>query len=200
MSHKRTGRIPVMVDLDGCLADFIRGYTKLGSEMFPGRVHVQETDDREAWHEMNGPHDGAIWDAIKASDNWWMNLPALVPSSVFDSLSHLGEEADVYYVTARVGNAPKLQTELWLRDFGVVNPTVIISEKKGEVAQALSAEFCIDDKAGNAVAVSYLARGCKSYLLDRKYNRLDHSVIGGRVKRVKSVHDYLADVYAALAG
>lgn len=200
MSSKRTGRLPVMVDMDGCLADFIKAYTELGAKMYPGRVHVQETDEREAWREMNGPHDGAIWDAIKRSDSWWTTLPPLVPQSVFLALSELNHKADVYYVTARVGNNPKGQTERWLYDHEVADATVIISEKKGEIAQALNAAFCIDDKAGNAVAVSYLARGCKSYLLDRKYNRLDHSVIGGRVKRVASVADYLADVHAALEG
>jgi uncharacterized HAD superfamily protein len=187
-----------MVDIDGCLADFIRGYTELGSSMYPGRVQVQETLDREAWHEMNGPHDNAIWAAIKESPDWWATLDPLVEPAVFQTLNELGDRTDLYFVTARVGHSPKAQTERWLESQGVVSPTVIISEKKGEIAQALAAAFCLDDKAGNAVAVSYLARGCKSYLLDRKYNRLDHAVIGGRVKRVNAVADYLADVHAAL--
>jgi uncharacterized HAD superfamily protein len=190
-------RMIVMFDIDGVLADFISAYTALGSEMFPGRIERQRTEDRESWHELNGPHDDKIWNFIKHSPLWWTTLPLLVDQATMVAIDSLGIDHDVYFTTARVGNRPKVQTEQWLEKHGVSSPTVVVTEKKGEAAQVLGAHYCIDDKAGNAVAVSYLSKGTKSYLLDRKYNRLDHTVIGGRVKRVRSVGEYLADVHAA---
>lgn len=109
---------------------------------------------------------------------------------MFKRINALQLTHDVYFVTARPGLDVKRQTETWLRLQGIEDPTVVISSKKGEMAKAIGADFSIEDKAGNAVYVSYQSPG-KSYLVNRPYNQFSHEMLGSKVIRIKEIEQFL---------
>jgi phosphoglycolate phosphatase-like HAD superfamily hydrolase len=178
----------VMFDVDGVLADFLHGYRSVQELL--GRTPTTEP-------RWDAYLDEQVWKFIKDSSTFWQHLPSLVHRTTALRIDSLHRDADVYFVTNRVGRGPKQQTETWLRHLGIFDPTVILSGRKGEMAAALGADFSIDDKAGNAVFMSYHSPKTKSYLLDAPYNQINHDVIGGTVRRVKSVDEFLNEVTRA---
>ncbi|HTK95412.1 MAG TPA: hypothetical protein VL382_07210 [Terriglobales bacterium] len=180
----------VQFDVDGVLADFAGGYKRLWSKIHnqPFPIHLNKWDD--LW-------DAAVWEEIKTSPSFWVDLDPLVVSATFRHIRDIADTGDVYYVTGRVGRYAKWQTEQWLRMHGVIDPTVIVSHKKGEIAAAISATHAIDDKAGNAVFVAYHSPKTASFVLDAPYNQFDHNVLGSKVARVYGVNEFLDAVEAA---
>lgn len=181
----------VQFDMDGVLADFSEGY-----DDFCRRFRIDPPGRHAGW---DAKWNQIVWDEIKASLTFWRELKPLVSEQTLDRIAALTEVADVYFVTARPGRQTKWQTEEWINDHmcGIDNPSVIVTAKKAEFAQAVGVTHAIDDKAGNAVAVQYMSRGTKSYLLDTSYNRWDMSVLGTKVIRVPSVEAFLNDVEIA---
>ena len=172
----------IMFDVDGVLADFLAAYRR-----------VEESLDQQPTFEARWDAylNTNIWAYIKRSPAFWTTIPPLASAYTFARINVLTYQYDVYFVTNRPGVTAKGQTERWLRERGVVNPTVIISARKGDIAAALGAHFAIDDKAGNAIATSYISPKTKSYLLDAPYNQFDHAVVGGSVTRVKTLDQFL---------
>lgn len=182
-------------DVDGVLADFIWGFTAKGKEMFGSPV--THTNQQKAWDHFEGLNNdqiGMIWQHIKASGNFWRLLEPCVPHYVFDQIAYLAENEDVYFITNRPGHQAKRQTEGWLRDHGIVHPTVILSGEKGVACNAIKATHYIDDKAGNAVFAKYENKTTAVYLLDRPYNQFDQSVVGTKVRRAATVESFLKEV------
>jgi phosphoglycolate phosphatase-like HAD superfamily hydrolase len=174
----------IMLDIDGVLADFSEGYRSIERKRgLPETFAVK-------WDDMSNKE---VWNEIKNSATFWMELQ---PTQEFIKSPALWQvlndrSYDVYFTSSRVGVDVRRQTQYWLRSFGIRYPGVIISSRKGEVAKAIKATHCLDDKAGNALAVSWMAPGCKSYLLNTPYNQFDHEVIGGKVSRVDSVAEFI---------
>jgi 5'(3')-deoxyribonucleotidase len=182
----------IALDVDGVLADFVWGFTAIGKQAFGGKV--VKTPDHMGWNDFPGLDKnqiGMIWDFIKKSRHFWRMLNPCVPEIVFDQLQWISQNEGLYFVTNRPGDTAKQQTEGWLRDHGISNPTVIISGDKGYTVQAIGAQYYIDDKAGNAVFAKYHNRDCNVYLLDRPYNRFDQTVVGTKVRRVDTVEQFL---------
>lgn len=181
----------VQFDVDGVLADFDLGYRL----MYRERYGIMK-EKAQRWDEST---DEATWSDIKASPDFWSKLHPLASRADFrdiNSLSHMG--VSIYFVTARVGREPKRQTEEWLHVHGIDRPTVVVANRKAAFAEAAGTTHAIDDKFGNAYVVS-LIRGVKSYLLDAPYNRVDHSIVGGRVRRVDSVTGFMSKVFKDLS-
>ncbi len=177
----------VQFDVDGVLSDFSTGYDQLCNRLgvpAPGRNAPWDAK----WNEL-------VWSEIRSSVDFWLELPSLVSDSVFARIQRIAEP--VYFVTARPGTRTKWQTEEWLKDRGVYEPTVVVTGKKAEFAHAAGVTYAIDDKAGNAVAIQYMAPEAKIYLLDAPYNRFDHGALGSKVVRVTSVETFLEAVEAA---
>lgn len=178
----------IQFDVDGVLADFGAGYDALCMKLGYGAPGPDAPWDAK-WNRD-------VWMEIRGSQDFWMELPSLVPDSIFARIQRIQDP--VYFVTARPGTRTKWQTEQWLKDRGVYDPTVIVSAKKAEFAQAVGVSYAIDDKAGNAVEIHYRTEGAtKSYILDAPYNRWDQSVLGTKVRRVLTVAEFLRDVEAA---
>lgn len=184
----------IILDIDGCLADFILGFTTLANKMF--NTPIIPTREHKAWGSFPGltqEMESTVWEEIKSSNRFWYNLTPLVSPRVFswiDSFSQRGH--DVYFVTSRLGAYAKQQTEDWLMSQGVLDPTVIVSSKKGEIASAVGADYCLDDKAENAWCVAWMAPKTQACLLDRIYNHYDPNAFGShRVKRVQTVEEFL---------
>ena len=76
---------------------------------------------------------------------------------------------------------------------------MIGSDKKGEIAKAIDASHCIDDRYQNANMVHYLSekykggRRTKSYLIDRPYNQAPGLDPRGII-RIKTFTESLNDI------
>lgn len=189
----------IVFDMDGVLADFYAGFWDLANVMF-GTPTVPDPNDW-TWDNygvgITKDQADKVWKRINQDNRFWVSLPQLASPEELRRIKNLAEDHEVYFVTARTGKLPKEQTETWLHVLGYVRfPTVILSNRKGEVCASVKADYCIDDKAGNAVYVGYHSPKTKSYLLDAPYNQFEHDVLGSKVRRVKSVTEYLDDIEA----
>ena len=178
-------------DVDGVLANFRHGYNKVCAERFgtPMEYEVVQWDTNPPG--LTREQEATAWLHIQKTPAWWVSLDPLISQDTFHKIDELVDYHDVYFVTNRYGPFVKRQTEDWLKHFGIWRPTVIISKDKGDVAHALRADVLIDDKAGNVVAVQYLSRKTKPFILDAPYNRWDSTVVGTKVVRVSSVEEFL---------
>lgn len=193
---------PVLFDMDGVLADFIAGFTRLGNKMYGSPTY--SSHQQFSWDGFDGLQKWqveTIWEYISKDKTFWATLPALVSEDTFKRIYDLAKESPVYFVTARHTKGAKEQTEWWLRWHGLDNPTVITTPLKGEFADLVGAGYAIDDKAENAWCVSWLTRGkTQSYLLNRPYNETEGILKIGSSKtlRINSVESYLDIVEAGL--
>lgn len=186
----------VMFDMDGVLADFTLAFTERLHDA-DSSIEVRSTLNQPQWDFDDAPVKvlKKVWAGVKADEAFWYNLRPLVSDVEMTMLFGLALEHEPYFVTARPGTNVKRQTERWLKHhIGIGNPQVIVSPEKGEAARFLQAHYSIDDKAGNAVYVTYHSRQTQSYIVDRPYNRFDHSVVGSQVRRVATVGEFMAEV------
>lgn len=184
----------IQFDVDGVLADFILAFTMRGNEMYG--TPISQSNDQPYWDGFPGmtkKHISGVWDSINNDDGFWSSMRCLVSIPTMLRINALVTQHDVYFVTARRTRNAKRRTQGWLEHHGIYNPTVIISPAKGEVARALEVTHAIDDKAGNAICVQHLSEA-QSYIIDRKYNQFPHDTVGTKVKRVKTVEEFLDDL------
>jgi hypothetical protein len=184
----------LMLDCDGVIFNFCAGVHNLAKELFNKELVTHHRCARtwEAWSEpLTKAETNIVWTHVKTSKTFWFTLPPIIN---VDDFAMLNTFNDVYYVTAREGDTARLQTASALYACGIDSPSVILSRKKGEVARALDATHAIDDKLGNAVAISWLSPKTHSYILDYPYNRVDPDIIGGNVLRMYTVAEFLHDV------
>lgn len=192
----------VLFDIDGVLADFVKGFTLAAHQMFG--TPITSTANQPKWDGFPGltqQQIDTVWKTIVEGSTFWETLQPLATKRDFETINYLTGEAQVYFTTARHGVDAHEQTRRWLREQGVRVPNVILVHKKGEIARAINANFMIDDKAGNAVYAEYHNKdrdGFQSYVIDRPYNQFDAGVIGSKVKRVKQVEEYLSDIWKLL--
>lgn len=196
MSARRSDAVKIQFDVDGVLSDFMTAFTRL-AQAHGYAERVSGTVEQEVWDtygQVPREHVGKVWNLIRTDAGFWAGAPPLVDKATFQRIDDLQYRAEVYFATARVGLNVKRQTIAWLEWRGVKNPTVVITPKKGEAALALNASYAIDDKAGNAIYTAYQAPACKSYVIDRPYNRFDHGMVGSKVYRVATVDQFLDNV------
>lgn len=185
----------IQFDVDGVLADFFLGYTRQAGRMgYYGGEYLGDADNIRygTKHFLEDPlGDDGVWNGIKQSPDFWLNLAAHVPPSTFLRINDLQRERVVYFCTHRMGLHPHWQTAEWLRRHGIENPTVVITDLKGEFARAGRVQWSIEDKADNALCVAYASPTTTSVILDRPYNRFDPDVMGSTVVRVTTVDEFL---------
>lgn len=196
----RTKPLKVMFDMDGVLADFIGGFTRRGHEMFGTPItHTHEQPTWDGFPGVTREQISAIWNDANGDNYFWSSLESLLTEDEATRLRCLSRHVEMYFCTSRTGMSPKRQTENWLTHRLYLScPTVVVTSKKGDFANIIGADFSIDDKAGNAVCVAYLSPYTQSYVLDRQYNRFDHTMIGSKVQRVYRVKRYLDAIESAL--
>lgn len=166
-----------MFDIDGVLADFHFGFTseayKRTGGLYP-KVGLVGTTQSPIWkiNEAVVPREvqNEIWEDIEKTGDFWLSLPQVEQGSVVRIYLTLTNH-QVYFVTSRPGLHAKEKTEVWLNRLGYPNPTVVIVQKgedKKHFAKAVRADYSIEDKLENAVAI---AETCKnSFLVKRRYN------------------------------
>lgn len=189
------------VDVDGILAIFDQGYTEViiretGKDLFPYKPYPPDCWEWDTKLGYTKEDTGKAWAAIKQDTTFWLKLPAYDDTSAVLKRLLTLEDRDkhsVYFITNRMGVAPKRQTENFLAHYGFPCATVLVSAKKGCSAQALSLDCYIDDKPENCVdVVNFMGTACKTYLMDRSWNQ-DFTDLRS-IKRVTSVHTMLDEI------
>jgi len=165
------------VDVDGVLADFNSSYIDkmievAGRDLFPPRPFEIPT---WAYPEHYGYTQGevsAAWKSIKQSDHFWFNLEPYADTEAFlEELCGFDVDHDIYFVTSRVGEIVKAQTEYWLMKHGFAVPTVLISSEKGEICHALQIDYYLDDRTENCQSVADLSPNTHGFMLSRPWNQ-----------------------------
>lgn len=171
-------------DIDGCLANFTKGYAKLlikvsGVDLFP--PNWKGDDDPHFpttwfWERAMGygQWEKAVWkEHILVDGKFWEKLPPLPGTP--ETLARINELAkaghNIYFVTHRMGVEAKQQTERWLYKYGINYPTVLLSGDKLPLIKSLEVDAFIDDKPStvNTVAVDNPQR--RTFVKDAPYNR-----------------------------
>jgi hypothetical protein len=188
----------IVFDVDGCLADFVLGFTELAHKHFG--TPVTKTLDQPSWQGFPGMTKEQVsrtWDIINESKTFWHDLDPMVYGAEFEQIERLREYNEVYFCTARTGKSAKLQTELWLRWNKVKYPTVIICKHKGDFCKAVGADYAIEDKASNASYIDWQTNSkTKSYLINRPYNAVPAEFLASGVKRVNTVSEFMEAIQA----
>jgi 5'(3')-deoxyribonucleotidase len=183
-------------DLDGVLCDFNTSYMARIVEV-TGRNLFPDGYEPHTWHypEQQGYTEeelAAVWATIKSDGAFFRGLqPYPGTHQIIDELTHrVWNGDDVYFITARTCDNAKWQTECWLSAHGMLSPTVLISEQKGLICQALDLDRYIDDRQKNMLSVALTQT--RAYLLDRPWNRRHKGQDDGhRIVRVSSVEEML---------
>ena len=182
----------IQIDIDGVLAYFSYGFYELCNVLPPKCGYPSKWD---IWDGISKKQSQDAWSKINQSCSFWRFLPLLCMPGEMRRIEQLSADNDVYFVTSRrPGINTKKQTIDWFLENGISWPTVILSSHKGEIATAIGANYSLDDKAGNAVMISYMSKKCKSFLITRPYNIFDNEVLGTKVNRVNSVSEFLDEV------
>ena len=200
------------IDMDGVLANFNFAYAALLEQVSGQRLFHEgyrgdpnwpatwnyardagyEDYEHEAWQRILSPAT-KFWESLDA-------LPGI--GQTIHTLDQLSQTHDVYFITTRPGPDAKQQTEEWLMEQGMFNPTVLISTgNKLPLIQGLGLDAFIDDKPENVQHLSKPERQtdgvwltewtpvCKqTFIVDAPYNRVG---ICGGVTRVKNVQEAL---------
>lgn len=211
MSNKQRP-LTIQFDVDGVLADFIYGFTNIGHDLYGGlQSSAHNQVEWDSFPGLTKTQEENIWKVIRDSNFFWQSLPLLLQPLEVTAIRELycREDVQIYFVTNRFGEKVRQQTEAWLRNRldlpSWANPTLITSRNKGEVARAIMADFSIDDKAENAWCISWFTMPqnsstplCRSYLIDRLYNRYDSRVGSSKVLRIGSVQDFVQIIQGEL--
>ena len=184
----------IIFDLDGVLADFDLGFTRLGHYLF-GTPFVS-TVQQPFWNfrnVMTTEQQNEVWNVIKKTPGWWFSLPPLIEDDVFIRIWELTNRCEVYFVTHRMHDKTPAgeQSVQWLEYHGIEHPRVIVSPNKGEIAKAVGAHYVIEDNWSNACAIHWMAERCKTFLIERPYNEEARKIIPPRITVVKTVDEYL---------
>jgi phosphoglycolate phosphatase-like HAD superfamily hydrolase len=172
----------ILIDLDGVLCDFNRGYQRRLAQI-AARMPMPSYVEPTCWNYAGTlgyttDEDRATWKSIREDGLFWYGLRPLPEAPAF--LSRLQQRSrrveEIYFVTTRVGMTAKHQSEQWLGEQGYPNPTVIVTkgDYKGEVAKALKATHAIDDKPENCFAIKAARPDCDVALLSALYNQPFH--------------------------
>lgn len=185
----------IIFDVDGCLADYTLGFTTLLNTL--DSSPITKTIDQPTWH-IGGNNPDVYNKAcriVSESNDFWYNLESLVDQRIFDTIQGLTLNNDIYFVTARYGRSAQHQTAMWLHDHGILNPSVIVTPYKGNVALAVDATHMIDDRWINVCNTETKNPLTRAFLLKRKYNLDDaNTLLPWNV--VDSVHAFLKEVCA----
>lgn len=186
------------IDVDGVLADFNTAYIDLviklsGRNLFPLKPFDIPCWNYPEFYGYTKAEVRAAWDAINSNPYFWATLPAYEGTKqVLQLLSAIdGDEGAVYFITTRTGINPKKQTAQWLVKHGFIGwPSVIVSSKKGPVAQGIDLDVFIDDKTENCIDVtSAMGLKCNVFMLNQPWNAEFTDLRS--IKRVNSVQEFM---------
>jgi len=183
-------RSPVILDIDGTLADFARPFYHA-----IGRVYRPDAHTSWEFADLSPGKLADAWSVVRTTPWWWWALPPL--TDAFVRIDALCQTRPVYFVTAREVGTPEVlfQTTCWLRCMGIESPCVIRTSEKGKLAGLLRAGWLLDDMPEQVFDTLTFSPSTRPYLLLRPYNVSNVLVVkgyGGEV--VNSVEEFLKEV------
>lgn len=167
------------IDIDGVLANFWKGYEELhievaGADLFGDKKWPNAEPQCWSWPETFGytkDQTTEVWKRIRESKVFWYELDPLPEYEAFKEWISNNDKDEIYFITNRMGQVPKLQTEVWFGHHEIPYATVLISEEKGLCCDALDLELYIDDKPENITQVELQSPDTNAFLLLRPYNK-----------------------------
>lgn len=152
------------MDLDGVWADFNTAFLRLlctQTKRYLGPASTGPVSQHRptAWNWMTdygytAEEIDAAWRMVEQpAQHWWQHLPPLHgryhTRALLRELTGQPERLEVHFVTSRPGRTARLQSVAWLREHGVVDPSVLICADKGKLAAALHLHYLVDDHVMN---------------------------------------------------
>jgi len=134
------------------------------------------------YHEflpLTKEQEGIAWEKLQQTPDWWLNFPTVLDPDGWDYfLANLyyrrSENLECYFITSRAmteGDSVFYQSLQWLKKHGAYDPQVIVSSKKGLIAEALDLNYFIDDNLQNCLSIKDHAEDCTVFMVDYPYNR-----------------------------
>ena len=170
--------IPVVgCDLDDVLADFMGTFIEMAHQRFgiPVDKIIRPVD--WAWSNMGWTKEQqeVLWQDLHDTHNFWVHLGVL-PGVDRNLVRNLAEKTQLYFPTARAQAIGSLSTRdqcaSWLRtQFGILYPTVIVSNEKGPLANVLKYDYFADDRPKNCFEVKEARPDCRVYMVDASHNQ-----------------------------
>jgi hypothetical protein len=187
------------IDIDGCLANFNEAYTKAliataGINHMPsgweGNFDVYTSWNWDLDFGYTAAQISGTWDrCIVSSPTFWKKLdPLPLATETISRLNMLSKEGhDIYFMTHRMGEKAKRQTEQWLYEMGMDYPTVIMSGHKTPIVLSLGLNLFVDDKLDTIHDLYRVARAgnvdtTHFYLKNASWNQV------GRIPGLRDVH------------
>lgn len=167
----------ISFDLDGVLANFTRGFTRIGARLFgstPGdqpsqaswifeEVPELELTKERVGHPIKG---GGMWAEVIKSPSFWANLDP-INVSIMHTIDKIKNKV---FITNRLGVQPREQSVSFLERWGVIEPNVIVAADKGPVAQKLNVTAHLDDYFPNCTDIAKAMPNAFVSLLGVPYN------------------------------
>lgn len=191
----------IAFDIDGVLANFTRGFTRVGHRIFG--TPVGDTSTQESWDfhlypalqldKVQSGFDGPIWTAIKESPDFW----ALLDPINVSVMHRINKIQNKIFITNRPGINTVEQSRYFLETWGIEEPEIIVASKKGPVAVEREVVAVIDDLYTNIVDIKAAVPTCYAGLLYCNYNRVHFDTIrelGGEI--LLSVDQFVDECYA----
>jgi len=163
----------VAFDLDGTIADMQSGLRTQAEQLFGQTNTAQPSDppaevaatagpdatEATAELQLTAKQQLALWDHIRAVENFWRGLPEIEPGIV----SRIAQTAqarrwEVIFLTTRplvAGETTQLQSQRWLEAHGFPLPSVfVVQRSRGKIADALDLDAVVDDRAENCLDIA----------------------------------------------
>ena len=196
------------IDLDGCLANFNRGFAeRLRAKGVKLPTFTATWPEVWDWpHVYATPEQvEATWKEVWDSAVFWKNLrplPEVGVSGVIERLWDLEQNGhELYFLTHRQGKRVHAQSVEWLKyHLGIRHPQVlIVPGSKAKVAKELQLDVALDDMPAVAEEYAILAEWrptFRPFLLARPYNA---HVTHGLINRVATVDQVIQVVMGTAA-
>ena len=166
----------ISFDLDGVLANFIRGYMRVGNQLFG--TPVGNVSNQQSWVfeefpelELTKHRCEEIWKHVWADPNFWANLDPL-DVSVMPDINSIRNKV---FVTNRAGINPAQQSELFLTKWGVYYPSVHLAADKVPIMKQLNVVATVDDYVVNCRELKTAIPSMYVAMLWTPYNEVYHT-------------------------
>ena len=186
---------PILVDIDGVLADFAYQYRQWIKALYNKDLQVFPIGQRpfNTWADpdVTAKQDTDLFKIIiedrMESFRFWGFIPSLVGEDTWARLNMFSEHGMLYFVSNRWGRWAYRISRDWLCKNGIQRPSLILASRKSLIAIATKAVWALDDKWEN---VWDMKPYCNACLIERPYNA-SHRDPTEKVGRVATVDQFL---------
>lgn len=171
----------IALDLDGVFSNFHYSFSIIANKLF-GSPIIMDIDQIKSYqwedwgYPLNKEQHNKVWEEVnKNTPNFWYDmLPLISPEEFSKLLDVINEGHNFFFITSRkntVGGSVLNQTNKWIKkNLAIDNFSVIPAHKKGQVIEAIEADYFLDDMPENVIDALVKAPKCESFLLNRPYN------------------------------